>query len=203
MTVLATDDFNRADNPDLGAAWNARQNSFKILTNTATPTTFTDSCEFYSNITWPNDQYSQVTVTGISGTTNGAGIGAAVRVDPTNLGGGNAYINLYWVVVNSAASNNVSLVKRIANVETSLGQRTQAFSNGDIVRLEVQGTTLRVYRNGVQLGADFTDSSIASGSAGMSLSGPMTAGSVDAWEGGSIAVAGAGTSSSMTLLGVG
>lgn|SRR5574341_128517 len=202
MGVLATDNFNRADNTDLGAAWDPQpgfanpqaDRVFNISANTAVPANVAkDSGENYNAVSWPNDQYSQAKAT-MSGTGAEAGVGVSVRCSTTAL-------TCYRVVINKAATNNVSIAKFVAGVYTLLAQRTTTWVDGDIIYLEAQGSTLKVKQNGTQLGADIVDSAIASGRAGIGFSSTMTSASLDDWEGGDFAVA--ARAPSMALLGVG
>lgn len=193
MPVLAADDFNRADAAaNLGALWTSRQgsspNQYGIVSNRAQPGSFSasDLCTFYNGATFPPDQYAQVAVYGITGTTNTNGLGPAVRIRTDNIGGGSSFLDMYEMCINAAGSNNVSLNRWVAGAFTNIAQRTQAFSDGDIARLAIQGTTLRMYRNGVQLGADVTDTSLTTGAAGMCLVSAMTAGALDSFEAGDV-----------------
>lgn len=204
--ALSTDDFNRTDNTVLGVNWSNRKGgdtSYGISTNRASIGLNQDTTSFYNATVFGTDQYSQVALSGLSGTNNETGLGVCVRCDTTNLGGGTAYNNWYHAVVNTAGSNNVSVAKVVADTYTLLAQRTQAWSDGDILRLEAQGSTLRVYRNGVQLGASITDSSVTTGEPGLAHIASFATGFADNWEGGDISVAGPGGTSKMLLLGVG
>lgn len=185
----ATDDFNRADNASLGASWGTRQagpEAFKIVSNQAVPSNFQDSTEFYSAVAWSHDQWSEIVIASVVGTGNEGGIGVCVRCDTSPSGAGAAAINLYWAVVDNQASNNISVARWIANSYTLLGQRTQAVSAGDKLKLEARGNILRVYINGVQIGADFTDNTSFSlpGAPGLALTMPVTSGVIESWEGG-------------------
>jgi len=185
--VLASDDFNRADSANLGTNWSLRRgNDFTIASNKAVFTTSTpDSAMWYDPIPFPNTQYSQAALSGLSGTTSEAGLGVCVRCDTQAPGTGAPAVTFYGAVVNAAGSNNVSIEKWVANTYTLLAQFTQAWTDGDVLRLSVQGSTLRVYRNGVQIGTDVVDSSITSGSPGIYHAAPFTGGTIDNWEGGS------------------
>jgi len=193
VAVLASDDFNRADAATLGANWENRQTAaarYKIVSNRAAPTSYAaDTCEFYIGVAFPVNHYSQCAVFGILGTTNTNGLGPAVRVRTDNIGGGAAFLDMYEMCINVAVSNNVSLNRWVARAFTNIAQRTQAFSDGDVARLEVSGTTLRMYRNGVQLGADVVDSNISVGAPGICLVSAMTAGALEDWEGGTLVAA--------------
>jgi len=204
--ALTTDDFNRADTTTLGLNWTNRKGgdtSYGISTNRASIGLNQDTASFSNVSVFGSDQYSQVALSGLSGTNNETGLGVCVRCDTTNLGGGAPYINYYYAVVNTAGANNVTVAKFVADTYTQLGQRTQAWTDGDILKLEAQGSTIRVYRNGTQLGASFTDSTIAVGQPELAHGASFATGFIDNWEGGDIAVGGAGATAKMLLMGVG
>lgn len=190
-----TDNFNRPDSGSLGANWTTMSGmgSYEVFSNKAQVSNVTvDSCVVYTAGAFADDQYSQAALTTLAGAGAGTGIGVLVRAIT-------AAQTFFWAVVNTAGSNNVSVKKSIAGASTDLATRTQAWTATDILRLEVSGsgalTTLRVYRNGVQLGADIVDSSgthIASGSGGLAYSGNVGANvDEDDWEGGDLAPPGA------------
>lgn len=183
MTALATDNFNRANVDPIGGNWTtiSTEGDLAIVSNAVTPHSLAvDSGAFYNAITWPNDQYSQLNLT-VSSTTSAQGMGPAVRV-------ASAAETYYRVVLSHAATLNVVLHKVVASSLSTLWSRTATFNDGDLVRLEVQGTTLRVFIAGTQVGADFSDSSspITSGSAGIGYSPAATSNSGDNWEGGDL-----------------
>lgn len=184
MAALASDNFNRADTvgPDLGPNWTNvavggfAANGFQIVSNHAEPTTLgSDKLEFYSGAAWPSDHYSQAKVS-VTGTTVDTGPGVTVRsvADAT----------CYRVVVCQAASNNVKLARIITGSLTTLDTFTSTWADGDVLKLEIQGTRLRVFQNGVQLDVDVFDTAIAVGAAGISYSSTSTSASLDDWEGG-------------------
>lgn len=133
--------------------------------------------------TWPDDQYCQAKFWVVS-TSGGTGPCVIVRAS--------AVADTYYrLVASHAASNNVVLSKFVAGSVTAITgwPRTQAFTDGDTFRLEIQGTTLRAYYNGVQIGADATDASISAGNPGMGHSTNTTSASIDDWEAGSLSAA--------------
>lgn len=184
----ATDDFNRANSASMGANWttvtgvNLNANGFDIVSNTAQPALRTmDSMELWNAFSFPNDQYAQAALT-MTGTTTGIGPGVFVRGTTATNG------PCYRATATKSATNNVEVLRQDATpAYVSLGQRTTTWVDGDVLRLEVQGTTLRVYQNGTQLGADITDSTYASGSAGIVYSASSaTVPQIDTWEAGSL-----------------
>lgn len=183
MSALATDSFDRADG-GLGANWTVLKGSWSISGNKAVPGSFStpDASAIYSGVTWPNDQYAKAkcTVTGTSGSD--AGIGVCVRA-ALNAGSFNGYV----LAVDHAASGNVGLFKNTGPIGTytHLATATQAFTDGDTFELQAQGTTITVKYNGTTIGAmTTTDSSLATGSAGLYFSTAETSASANDWEGG-------------------
>lgn len=69
----------------------------------------------------------------------------------------------YYADVNGA--NTIEVYRTVAGTDTSLGQRNPGTNHavGDIFALRAVGSTLQVKRNGVQVGADITDSVITAG----------------------------------------
>lgn len=204
--MIAYDNFDTADADLAGANWGVRDPAgglgWDIVSNKIQPHTYAgDRANVYTSGTFANNQYAQAVVAGVTG-TGGPGVGVAVRMTPTNLTL-NANTTYYAACVNAAASNNVTVFRVVADAFTQITQRTQAFSDGDMLRLEASGTTLRVFRNGVQLGADITDANIASGSPGVAYNSTITAGTLDDWEGGDITAPGVGGTSKMLMMGVG
>lgn len=188
MPALATDDFNRADTvgPDLGINWTNvfagafASNGFQITSNVAVPTTLgSDKLEIYTGVTFPADQYAQAKIT-VTGTSAQTGPGPAVR--------GAVDGSCYRVVVNKRVADNVEIQKFVGATFSSLGLRTALWVDGDTLRIEAQGTSIRVHQNGAQLGASATDSALVSGFPGISYSSTSTTASVDDWEGGTFSV---------------
>jgi hypothetical protein len=84
-------------------------------------------------------------------------------------------------------SSSPAALYRLDNGVFTFLQTVSATTNGDTLRLEIEGDTLRAYINGVQTGIDQVDATYASGSAGILCFD--TTGSVDDWEGGNIGAA--------------
>lgn len=186
MTELASDDFNRADNTDLGANWNNISGStgpLTIFTNAVRWTAaLDDGTEVYDGgIAWPNDQYSQCTVTGsgASGANPDTGPGVCVR--------GSAGTNMYRVCIGfGASSGETGIAKFVSAAHTALGAfGTDGFVSGDVLRVEVSGSTITVFRNGTQV-EQRTDTSITSGNPGLSYSSVQGDSHMDDWSGGDL-----------------
>lgn len=183
MSVIATDNFNRSA-ATLGANWTetgAGWSTNGTVANGDDPAN--DATATYSAGTFPNNQYAQAkcTVTGANG--GDQGIGLQVRGDATAA-------NLYRTVTDKKATLNVGLSKVSGGSYTNLWTRTSTHTDGDVLYIEAQSTTIIVKRNGTAIGASTTDSSVASGKAGIVFSAPETSVSVDDWEGGDFATSG-------------
>jgi len=182
MGMIASDNFNRADANPIGGNWTTvtSEIAWKILSNHAEPTAFNNDASIYYAGTWPADQYSQakITVNGSAGSTAGAGV--CIRAS-TSLR------TYYRLTVDHAGSNNINLTRIVNGTSTSLWTRTVTFVDGDLIRLEAQGSVLRAMVNGVAVGADFVDTSpITSGNPGLTYSSIETSSSAEDWEGGDL-----------------
>jgi hypothetical protein len=178
--VLATDTFTRADQNPISGNWTtcSGQGGLRLLTTAiAHIDSGTDGCIYYNAVTPNNDQYSQAVMTRGSDTTAGNGSGMCVTVRQAT--GANS---LYDVCVNAAATLNVTLAKRVTGSYTAIWSRTATFADGDILKLSVTGTTLKVFVNGVQVGADSTDSALTSGRCGIAYSSNSVGATADSWE---------------------
>lgn len=180
--ALATDDFDRADNTDIGVNWTSitSANGLQIVSNAVTFNALGDVEEIYNAVTWPDNQYSQVKVT-VTGTNALTGFGIVLRHTGTLLTNRTSY----RIVVNKAASANVSIAKHINGSITSLASITTTWVDGDTLKAAVSRSTLKVFQQGTQIGNNVYDSSITSGQAGISYSEAITSGTLDDWEGGS------------------
>lgn len=182
MSVLALDNFDRANADPIGGNWtdDGDGDHFKIVSNAATYTNSGfDAAAHYNALTFPANHYSQVAVT-VNVTSTGVGLGPSVRAATSK--------NYYRLVAGHAASSNVELAKKVAGTYTQLWVRTSSFTDGAIFYLEAIGTTLVARNGGVAIGASATDSSLASGQPGIVYSSVVTSGSVDNWEGGDFRV---------------
>ena len=142
----------------------------------------------YTNATWPNDQYAQVKViTATVGTSRQ--VGGICRGSSTAA---TYYRGLATGPLGTGAS--VTIAKVINGAFTTLTTVGTTINSGDTVLFEVQGTTLRVKINGVEISST-TDSAIASGSAGCiarvdNTGSPNVAhAQFDDWEGGDFVTA--------------
>lgn len=150
MALPASDNFNRADANPIGTNWTSTKNSCQLVSNAIQGVSFNYSAAYWSGDTFNNDQYAQMAAVQIS---DG---GPAVRMSA----GPNSYH------FDAKAGTNTVMQKDVGGSFTNLqsGLATPAVS--DVCYIEVVGTTLKMKINGVQIGSNQTDSSLASGSAG-------------------------------------
>lgn len=170
-SVVATDDFNRADG-GLGANWTIQTGANMAISGNlvTTTTTSTDQLAFWNADAFNNNQYSKwkAQVSGGSGLP-----GVTVRASAT---GGS--LNAYF-------ANSAGIHKFVAGVYTQLLSDSLTLADGDTLELRVSGTTLERYHNGV-LDGSVTDSSLSSGSAGILQYTTGSAVKSDDWEGGNL-----------------
>lgn len=187
---MASDDFTRADG-GLGANWTALTSTFTIASNKCEPSnSFEDAMAMWGADSFSDDQFAEATVAGLDGTGAGTGIGLLLRADISNT--------FYRIFTNAGSTDNVTIDWfDNGSFGSVLATRSSQFTDGDVLRAEAEGTTLRVYKNGVQLGADITDSSITTnGGVGLSYSSALQPGAtLDGWSGGDLS---AGTDATVT-----
>jgi hypothetical protein len=126
--------------------------------------------------TFTDNQYAQIKITKLS--VSQSRIGVAVRGSGTSA---------YWLYVDSSL---YALGKMTNSVYSELRVASHTCSVGDVLRLEVEGTTLRAMKNGVAFWTA-TDSSFASGNPGVSGNGLNATdfNAADDWEGGDLVTA--------------
>lgn len=173
-TQVASDNFNRADGAE-GANWTAQNNGFNVATNLAQGTSGAAANEsFWSANVFENDQYSQVKMP----TTQDGG--------PTLRASGTGAGNNYYQFEGKIASNTV-ITKVVAGVQTNLQTGLASVANGSVTRIEVVGTTIQCFDDGVQIGTDQSDGALTSGSAGKASFANTT--TFDDWSGGNMSSA--------------
>jgi len=183
-STIVSDNFNRANETPLAAPWAkilSTAGTLNIAGNVVVASNSNiDAQYYYTGITVGPDEFSQAAISVSGGNSSDVGYGVAVR---TSLGTAKTY---YRLVVNKLASNNIELGKFINGTYTMLTRRTTSWTDGDVLRLEVAGSTLKIYQNSTQLGADVTDASISSGGVGIAYSAQVSGGSIDNWSGGDL-----------------
>ena len=185
--AIAFDTFDRANNTTLGANWTSGSGGWSIASNVATPTALGNDCAaIWGALSTITDQFSEADVA-VTGTVGGdQGIGLQVR------GNGLSSQTFYRLVVDHASSNNVSLNRFNAGVQTQLGHWTVTWTDGDRWRLEVVGFVLVVKRNGVVVGTvddSGSASKLSSGGPGVVYSSTESAATLNNWAGGELKLA--------------
>lgn len=158
MATLFSDPFTRADSASLGANWTEPEGNTNIVSNQARVVTGSGTMRNARTTTTAHaataDQKVSVTVR-----TEGCDGGPVVRSTGATHDQGYAI---------EAYSTGIDLLRIGVGGTTVIASGLgSGVAVGDVLRLEVQGSTLRVYKNGVQQGANQTDTTItAAGMAG-------------------------------------
>jgi hypothetical protein len=151
-----TDNFNRADGA-LGANYTTIIGTLGIESNEAASQQAADNVAAYTGASFANDHYAQCKVSG--GGQNG---GPAVRISGT--GASATYYGLFCRAGNTAILYKVNGSASYTNIGTF-----STYAATDVAKLHVVGTTLTVYKNGVQDGSPVVDSDFASGAPGICM----------------------------------
>lgn len=191
--VVATDNFNRAS---LGSNW-ANQNTDWGTVRIVSDTVFDANSANVNNeaiARWEGtgsfdaDQYSEVTIGGLSFLAAQFATGVIVRASADTNGARDHYFA--EVQHDSGGPNYTTVLGKVVNgTRAVLHSAAVAWANGDKISLEAEGTTLRLCKNGTALGGSFTqtDSDLSSGKPGILANGAGPTG--DDWEGGDISSA--------------
>lgn len=172
-----SDSFDRTDTVSLGGNWTNLDRTMNIVGNAAQGLQLNWCSARWTASTVAADQYSEITIGALSG---GSGIGPMVRMKVDF-----SYYYLYadgtWIFLQKIVS---------ATAAVTLSTISQACVAGDVLRLEVEGTTLRTYWNTV-LKDTKTDSDVSTGQPGILCfaSGALTNCAISTWNAGALGVA--------------
>jgi hypothetical protein len=185
MSVLFTDNFNRANSGTLGASWTDVVAGWSVASNQAVPASASNA-SVWNGGPPPADCYAEVKVVTLPTGSDEAGI--LLRVNTGTLNG--------YGVGHNAPSGNTRILRLDAGASTVIATLSSAVAAGDTLRLEVRGTSFRALVNGV-VRASVTDATYnVSQVSGMSSTG--TTAVFDDFETGSFPTASAGTVTGIT-----
>lgn len=177
------DNFNRADASTLGANWS--KDVFLDLTISSRQVRYTQANVDYGFGLWTTtvggDQYSQATFINLVANDSGTEQWLIVR-DQVGT------VNWYGAVYRPSQNSHYLIGKYKASVFSILATSSQIPVAGDVVRIEVQGTspaTLTLFIDGIQV-AQVTDSDFSSGSMGIATYSSANYNPFENWSGGSL-----------------
>ena len=178
----------------LSASWTQQRTTPALVRDTGVVKGDTGST--YIAAFWNADSFSAnhcSQVTFIAGSVGSAFIGPSVRAQQT----GDANWDAYTFITDGTTGAGHSAIEEIAN-GTQVGSTglTMTATNGDLLKLCAEGTTITAYKNGSSVGS-ISDATLTAGSAG--VASYSNAASADDWVGTDIPAAGGG----LLLLGVG
>jgi hypothetical protein len=177
-TGMVCDNFNRANNASLGGNWTVVFNNagLTISGNQVIGTTGSNAhnSAVWSANTFNNDQACQFTVTTLNGTDED---GCLLRYQLT---GGQSLVNSGYLC-QAVSGTEMDIYKVVANSYTRLAFTTTVPTIRDVDVCTAVGTTLTMYRNGVQT-VQVTDATYASGFPGIDIQNTtMTLDNFAAW----------------------
>ncbi len=158
------DTFDRPDATTLGTNWtNQVPLTPRVVNNQAMGNldNSTRQCTFWNATTVGPDQFSEITVGVLSSSQYAF---ASVRAS-----GATSSTNSHYAV--SARPGSSDVYKRVAGARTPIVTiGSVPWVTGDVLRLEVRGSTLKVFRNGAQIGTDIASGGeLMSGQPGVCL----------------------------------
>ena len=190
---LASDVFSGGDANPIAGNWTqlsaaAGFGTAQIVSHLVEPSTVnTDGTSFYNAVSFPNDQWSSVTISACAATSK---VGVAVR---QNTSGTLTAYRLYWSGA-LGGSGTWTLQRYLNGSAVSLDTGTITVNAGDVLTLAVVGTNLYAYYNGF-IFATASNSAIASGAAGFVVfdSSAVANAQISSWSGGNANVQPAAT----------
>lgn len=183
MPLPASDSFTNTNGTLLtthNSSWTFQSGTIVIQGNAAATNSAARDCFASWNAdTFNDDQYSQGTILTV---TVGEYAGVACR-----MASGTIDTNYHYY-----SESGVSYFQKLVDgTYTQFGSTGSGFASNDVVRIEASGTTITPKLNGTtdtSVGGAVTDSSIASGAAGIGGYGVVGASGtrIDDWEGGDL-----------------
>lgn len=180
----ASDNFNRADEFPVAAPWTANDStttSIDLVSNGLTKSVQSDYYIYYAGSASSADQFSEATET--SNVTN-HDWGVAVRV------GGAGHNSTPEGYAFDPFNGGPDLLKHVAGAYTHIASVAVpgGYAINHSIRIEAQGTTLRVYYpfSGASAIQTATDSSLTGVGGGAGIFIFDTGGSIDNWSGGDL-----------------
>lgn len=195
-SAIASDDFNRAslgatDWTQLNAAWsNVQITGSTVFDASASNANNEGAAVWIGAGSFSADQWSEVTVGGLAFASIDWCVGVIAR--STIDTGANRDFYFFFVAGTSAGPNYTTVLGKVVNgTRTVLNSANQAWSNGDTISIECEGTEIRGCRNGTALGGAFTvtDSDLSTGNPGILANG-NTALTGDNWSAGDMTASG-------------
>ncbi len=176
MSLPATEDF--AGTGALSANWTAQTGDPRRTADEGEGGSVgANNSAFWNADVFNNDQYSKAIVRSIHY--------PAVTVRQLGTGSGRQGYQF------TASDAFGGIYRTDAGIDALIQSITTSPSSGDEIKITVEGSTIRAWVNGVQVGTDQADATYASGSAGFTVfPGSVVAdGHIDNWEGGNLAAA--------------
>lgn len=158
------DDFNRANESPLsgGGDWTAQDDTFDaiLVSNAVKAGGASSATGVQTNAFASNDYTFQITLSTIGSVIAGA---LARHAASTVL---SCYSSFF-----RTSGGQWEIWKRTAGTDAQLGSDLSSAggTGGDTIRIEVDGTTLKVYKNGVQQGGDTTDATFSTGNGALRI----------------------------------
>lgn len=166
-STVFTDSFDRADNTDLGAdfgdSYTGNTNAQIIGNRVQTAVTGVASRETLNSVSLANDQWAQITLTGITGVSHLRN-GVLLRAN-----GGDTSVDTgveFQAGANGAGWSARIAVREAGSVTASSTESATTWSTTDTLRGEAQGSTYRLYRNDAEL-LSLVNAALSTGRAGI------------------------------------
>ena len=159
MAVLASDDFNRANANPIGSPWVGSTNNIQIVSNQVTGTNAgTNNSAYYGGVTFEVDGYVQARLKSVSSSFGGVTFRHSTSAA--------TYYSAHFQPGTSTTYITTWIAGGATDITTSTGI---TWAINDVMRLEVEGTTLTLFKNGSQVLQGTNGDITAVGQAGLHI----------------------------------
>lgn len=184
-SVATADGTSVANFTQLNSAWGSIAVGSGVFSCSASNTNNEGAGVWSGAGTFTDDQYAEITIGGLSFLSADFLVGVICRAS-TDTGAGRDFYFAYVAADSGGPNYTTVLGKYVNGTRTVLNSASTAWVNSDKISLEVQGSTLRLCKNGAALGGSFTqtDTSLTTGKPGIVANGSAPTG--DDWVGGNL-----------------
>jgi hypothetical protein len=130
-----TDNFNRPDSTNIGN-WTESGDDWSIISNQLAPGVATLGLAIYASLLATTNHYAEIVIPAATATS----MGVFARSDIAG--------NTFYLWRNNGST--WTLFQNINGTFTSLGSYAAPAANGDVVRIECNGSTIKGFTNGVE-----------------------------------------------------
>lgn len=195
-TSIATDNFNRGS---IGSNWTQLNSVNGTMTTVNTDDVMGSATSggnggqaavWGGSGTFTDDQYGTIVIATLPNVADGYSMGPTCR-SSTDTGSNRDYYYVYVVAAGSGPNYTTTFGKIVNGTNTTFDSTARAWSVGDRIEIECNGSTIRALKTGTAFFTQSSETSLTTGKPGILGSGGTGTTYGDDWEGGNLTTAAA------------